>query len=47
MTANELIAIGAAITTYQKWLARTPEGAHEHQETIALLERFQKRLTMP
>jgi hypothetical protein len=31
-TRDELIAIGAAITTYRKWLARTPESAVEHRE---------------
>jgi hypothetical protein len=44
-TANEVIAVGAAITTYQKWLARSPESAHEHRETIQLLDHFQHRLT--
>jgi hypothetical protein len=44
-TANELVAVGAAITTYQRLLTRTPARAAEHRETIKLLERFQKRLT--
>jgi hypothetical protein len=43
-TANELIAVGAAITMYRKWLARTPENATEQRETITLLDRFQLRL---
>jgi hypothetical protein len=46
-TASELIAIGAAITMYRKWLARTPESAVEHSETITLLDRFQRRLIQP
>lgn len=44
-TANELIAVGAAITTYTTMLARTPQSAAEHAETIKLLDRFQRRLT--
>jgi hypothetical protein len=44
-TSNELIAVGAAITTYQKWLNSTPESAAENHDTIKLLDRFQKRLT--
>jgi len=46
-TANELIAIGAAVTMYRKWLARTPESALEQRETITLLDRFQQRLIQP
>lgn len=46
-TANELVAVSSAITTYQQWLASTPESAAQNQDTIALLDRFQKRLTMP
>ncbi len=46
-TTNELIAIGAAITLYRKWLTCTPESAIEHRDMIALLDRFQKRLTIP
>jgi hypothetical protein len=46
-TRDELIAIGAAITTYRKWLARTPESALEHSETITLLDRLQHRLMQP
>jgi hypothetical protein len=45
-TANELIAISAAITMYQQWLTTTPQSATEHQNTIALLTRLQRRLTM-
>lgn len=44
-TTNELIAVGAAITTYQKWLASTPQSEYVHRDTIKLLDRFQKRLT--
>jgi hypothetical protein len=44
-TSNELIAVCAAITTYQKWLNSTPESAAEHQDIIKLLDRFQRRLT--
>jgi hypothetical protein len=43
-TSNELIAVGAAITTYQKWLNSTPQSAAEH-DIIKLLDRFQRRLT--
>jgi hypothetical protein len=46
-TVNELIAVGAAITTYRKWLARTPESATEQSEIITLLDRFQQRLIQP
>jgi len=46
-TTNELIAIGTAITAYRKWLTRTPESAVEYQDTIKLLDRFQRRLTLP
>jgi hypothetical protein len=44
-THNELVAVGAAITTYQKWLSSTPQSAAEHRDTIQLLDRFQRRLT--
>jgi hypothetical protein len=47
VTRDEIIAIGAAITMYRKWLVRTPESALEQRETITLLERFQQRLTQP
>jgi hypothetical protein len=46
-TAHELIAIGAAITAYRKWLACSPESTAEHQDTIKLLDRFQQRLILP
>jgi hypothetical protein len=46
-TTSELIAIGATITTYRKWLARTPESAVEQSETITLLDRLQHRLIQP
>lgn len=45
-TPNEIIAMSAAITSYQKWLASTPQSAAQHRETIALLDRFQRRLTL-
>jgi hypothetical protein len=45
VTANELIAIGAAIQHYTAWIARTPSRAAEHRETIKLLDQFQRRLT--
>jgi hypothetical protein len=44
-TLNELIAIGAAITAYTRLLTHTPQSAQEHQDTIKLLDRFQRRLT--
>jgi hypothetical protein len=44
-TSNELVAVGAAITTYQKWLASTPQSAAENHDIIKLLDRFQRRLT--
>jgi hypothetical protein len=47
VTRDELIAIGAAITMYRRWLARTPESAVEHSETITLLDRLQHRLIQP
>jgi hypothetical protein len=34
-------------TSYQKWLARTPENEIEHLDTIKLLDRFQQRLILP
>lgn len=43
---DELAAIGAAITRYTNWLARTPTSAVEHQETIALLDRLRDRLML-
>jgi hypothetical protein len=46
ITWDELTAIGAAITRYTAWLARTPASAVEHQETIALLDRLWKRLML-
>jgi hypothetical protein len=44
-TANELVAVGAAITAYTRLLTYTPQSAAEHAETIKLLDSFQKRLT--
>jgi hypothetical protein len=44
-THNELVAVGAAITTYATWLARSPESTYEHRDTLQLLDRFQRRLT--
>jgi hypothetical protein len=46
-TTSELIAIGAAITTYRKWLTHSPESASEQSETITLLDRFLQRLMQP
>jgi ferric-dicitrate binding protein FerR (iron transport regulator) len=43
-TENEVVAIGAAVTHYKTWLARSPEHTKEFQEVIALLDRFQQRL---
>lgn len=45
VTANELVAVGAAITSYTTWLASTPQSAASHRDTIALLDQFQRRLT--
>jgi hypothetical protein len=44
-THNELVAIGAAITAYTRLLTHTPQSTAENRDTIALLDRFQRRLT--
>lgn len=46
-TTSELIAVGAAITAYRKWLTHSPESASEQSETIALLDRLLQRLLQP
>jgi hypothetical protein len=46
-TVSEVAAVSAAISAYRKWLARSPESAIEHQDTIKLLDCFQLRLIQP
>jgi hypothetical protein len=41
---NEVIALGAAVTTYQRQVAYAPEPRKVYQEKARLLERFQRRL---
>jgi hypothetical protein len=43
-TFNEVIALGAAVTTYQRQVAFAPEPRKVYQENARLLERFQRRL---
>ena len=43
-TFNEVIALGAAVTTYQRQVAFAPEPRKVYQEKARLLERFQRRL---
>lgn len=43
-TSNEVIALGAAVTTYQRQAARFPGPGKARQKTARLLERFQRRL---
>jgi hypothetical protein len=45
VTANELVAVSAAITAYTRLLTHTSQSVAENRDTIALLDRFQKRLT--
>ncbi len=41
---NEVIALGAAVTTYQLQVARFFAKSKEHQKIAGLLESFQRRL---
>lgn len=41
---NEVIALGAAVTTYQRQIARLPTQTREHRKTVELLDCFRKRL---
>jgi hypothetical protein len=43
LTPNEVVAVGAAVTHYTTWLARSPEHT-KFQDVIKLLETFQRRL---
>lgn len=43
-TSNEVIALGAAVTTYQRQADRFPAMGKEHRKTVELLECFQRRL---
>jgi hypothetical protein len=43
-TTNEVIALGAAVTTYQRHAARFPAKGKEQRKTVELLECFQRRL---
>ena len=43
-TSNEVIALGAAVTTYQRQAARFPGQGKARQKNARLLERFQRRL---
>jgi hypothetical protein len=44
VTLTEAVALGAAVTTYQRQADRYPEQGKKRQQTIKLLERFQRRL---
>jgi hypothetical protein len=44
VTLTEAVALGAAVTTYQRQADFYPEQGKKRQKTIKLLERFQRRM---
>jgi hypothetical protein len=44
ITLTEAVALGAAVTTYQRQADLYPEQGKKRQRTIKLLERFQRRM---